>query len=462
MTDAVDICDCGSLKMGLTTWCRRLGRFFLNIYGYVMWLIFGIKLYEISSDLIITNIPGSQDLRRCFCRGKRIANGARNGSLNCSDDLGWPHPFSILADCWGKDLKVTTFGRKLIKAQYQEALVQRLAIQQTLRKHAGISVVPIKHPIFIVGPMFSGCNQLQALLAQDPANQVPQLWQLLNPTPPPKSTESPADARIRETNRYIGWLTSFCPSIELILAKYATYPAACSHVLQRSFIDLLPPVVGLNMSEYRQWLKGCSRSEMVKVYQYYKKQLQLLAFNQGFGWRTFVLQDPTHMLFLDALLEVFPDACIVQMHCSPVLAASQYCTLYSQIAELFYRKRDINLNALGLRVLDLLTWLYEKSLTTRKRHANNNFTSQMEENVTFLDVNYENYLQDPLEVVKCIYDKMGLTVSQEAILNMKEYLRDGEMKATSGKFDHSLSKFGISEEQLKLLFGEYTRFFQVH
>src|SRR6202011_2245264 len=50
---------------------------------------------------------------------------------------------------------------------------------------------PVARPIFISGLPRSGTTFLHSLLAEDPANLVPRIWQLIHPYPPRNSAPSP-------------------------------------------------------------------------------------------------------------------------------------------------------------------------------------------------------------------------------------------------------------------------------
>lgn len=83
------------------------------------------------------------------------------------------------------------------------------------------------------------------------------------------------------------------------------------------------------MPDYITWLL---HQDLTPAYRYYQQQLQLLQWRwPGTHW---VLKSPHHLFFLDVLLTVFPDACVVQTHRDPATAMAgfpiviaKFCTL---------------------------------------------------------------------------------------------------------------------------------------
>jgi hypothetical protein len=57
---------------------------------------------------------------------------------------------------------------------------------------------------------------------------------------------------------------------------------------------------------YWDWLLKRKQEKCIEVYQYHRKQLQILNwYEPGKRW---VLKTPIHLFFLKALLDVYPDA----------------------------------------------------------------------------------------------------------------------------------------------------------
>jgi len=76
----------------------------------------------------------------------------------------------------------------------------------------------------------------------------------------------------------------------------------------------------------------------------------------------------------------------------------------------------------------------------------------------YQDVNYESFIENPIETVKAIYSKFGYEYSQEFEDRMKEYLRKNRQGA-KGRNSYSLSDYGLSQEQVVKEFLPYMKKF---
>src|SRR5467141_1619952 len=78
---------------------------------------------------------------------------------------------------------LTLFGRLATRWDVVRFLSNLLRLRDEERQDPGILDQPIARPIFIAGLPRSGTTFLHTLLAQDPANLIPRVWQLIHPYP---------------------------------------------------------------------------------------------------------------------------------------------------------------------------------------------------------------------------------------------------------------------------------------
>ena len=147
-----------------------------------------------------------------------------------------------------------------------------------------------------------------------------------------------------------------------------------------------------------------------------------------------VLKAPMHLGHLEALLEVFPDACVVQTHRDPVEALPSLCSLKAIIRELY--ARELDLGAIGREMLDLLTWR-----TTRGNDARSRLDPDR-----FVDVHYRALLRDPVGTVRRIGDHFGFDVSTEFERRIRDWL-DRNPQHKHGAHRYSLEQFGLDRQK---------------
>jgi len=76
-----------------------------------------------------------------------------------------------------------------------------------------------------------------------------------------------------------------------------------------------------------------------------------------------------------------------------------------------------------------------------------------------LDVEYDEFVKDPMGVVKDIYNKAGLTLTEEAERRMRAYIDENQRDRKKGKgsvfYPYTLEEFGLDEEYVKREMAEY-------
>ena len=178
---------------------------------------------------------------------------------------------------------------------------------------------------------------------------------------------------------------------------------------------------------------------MVAQYRYYRQQLQLLGWHWSGRW---LLKEPVHLFHLNALLEVFPDACIVQNHRDPLTAVPSMCSLVAIVRKRYTNHPD--LEELGEYWLNQLANSIERAMQVR---------TQMNSNY-FYDVSYRSLIQDPIDTARQIYNYFGYDWNTKVETNMKQWL-DKNPQHKHGVHRYSLGQFGLDETMVSQRFASY-------
>ena len=75
-----------------------------------------------------------------------------------------------------------------------------------------------------------------------------------------------------------------------------------------------------------------------------------------------------------------------------------------------------------------------------------------------IDVKYEQVREDPISVIRQIYQRAGIPLSAEAEQKMIDWHNSNEQHA-AGAFKYSLEEFGLTEAKIDTAFAEYIRRF---
>lgn len=360
----------------------------------------------------------------------------RQTGLSDWGDDRFREPLRILLDSLERESNLTLLGRFLQRQYCLRLLTNRLLLQRDFQQFPAIAEVPIRRPLFVLGLPRTGSTLLHNLLAQDPANRWLRLWELTFPSPPPAPDEPTIPARIAETTRLIRWYTSFAPQFAIAHVLNPLGPEECNSLFEHDFASLLFEVRS-HIPSYAAWLE---QQAMVPQYRYYRRQLQLLSWRwPGARW---LLKAPAHLLDLEALLSVFPDACIVQTHREPLTVVPSMCSL-GAIAHSAFSER-VDCTAIGQHWLDRWTRGMEQALTVRQ-------SAPAEQ---FCDVQYAGLVRDPVGTVRHIYAAFDLPFPPDLPDKIQHWLAENP-RHKHGPHRYSLEQFGLDETQVKQAFSNY-------
>jgi hypothetical protein len=179
---------------------------------------------------------------------------------------------------------------------------------------------------------------------------------------------------------------------------------------------------------------------MAWVYGQYRRYLQILA--HRCPTRIFVLKCPEHLWSLDALLEVFPDAGIVQTHRDPFNCVASYCSMISLNRRMLYGRidpREVGRHISGRFLLGI-----ERAMEVRRRRGDDRF----------YDVAFRDLVDDPRAVVRAIKRWHGMDHDEESERRMDEWL-ESERADAKGRHAYDGAMWGLDAEAIHGRFAAY-------
>jgi hypothetical protein len=275
---------------------------------------------------------------------------------------------------------------------------------------------------------------LHRLLAQDQDNRTLPHWESFDPV---HSPEGPA-ARQRQLARTLRLADLLSPSVKAIHPMNAYDTDECRALFTNVFRT--PQFnVQYRVPSYLQWLL---RQDARIAYASYRRQLQLVQHHRPAG-RRFVLKDPTHAFFIDAIVETFPDARFIFIHRDPVKTLSSICSLHAYTRSVF--STDVDAHGLGRELSDsYLTRRFESALATADRIPAGRIAH----------VRANELSHAPIGTVAKAYTQLGFELSDQARTSMAAYL-SAEKQTPSPRHEHRPSGFGLDEAALYERFAQY-------
>jgi hypothetical protein len=346
--------------------------------------------------------------------------------------------FEALVSAFADDTTQTVIGRLSMRIELLRRLKNRLLLEQSLQQNPDILARPVSRPLFIVGFPRTGTTLLHKLLSQDPDAHVPLYWKLHTPLPL-TGGQAEIDRRIRSASGIMRATAMIAPKWVVIHPTGVHEPEECVFLLS----DNLTYGVRAHIPKYiEQYLAA----DLTPVYRNYQQHLQGLQWRQPQSY--WALKSPLHLWSLDALLAVFPDACIIQTHRDPVKAFPSWCSLVTALG-IMARKR-VEPEQIGAEWLSLWKIGIERSQKAR----------ESADPARFFDAQYTDLVADPLAMVRRIYAHFGIELTPEAETRMQQWL---EVHAHGAHEHHryDIEQYGLSNEVISREFRAYRENFGI-
>lgn len=341
--------------------------------------------------------------------------------------------------------QLNLLGQITARQNILRLLANLLRLEQDRVRYPEIPAQEVPRPVFITGLPRSGSTLLHRLLAEDPASRVPQNWEMLDPSPPPERVTYARDPRIAGVERKMHWFHFLAPRFRRIHDSDARSPEECVMILAHSFLATQFCSM-FGVPSYQAWL---SRQSLVPAYRLHRRFLQHLQVHcAGDRW---VLKAPTHLLGLRALLEVYPDACVIMTHREPLEVLASEASLQTTLRGIFTRKADPL--AIGREVTESIAAAIRRGLEVRDQGC-----APPEQ---FVDVRYPDLMRDPIGAVRGIYGHFGLRLTQDAEARMRSFLAR-HPKDRHGTHAYSLGAFGLEAAEETERYAAYRDRFALH
>lgn len=303
-------------------------------------------------------------------------------------DLGhdWPdQSFHALTHALSWEAHLTQLGRMFAHRQVSRDVSMRLRIVDVLTRRPEVLDRPVVRPILMVNMPRAGSTLLQFLLARAPETRSLWPWEIADPVTAAEGSPEAVRAVQRRTRRHYRLVDRLVPAYRDIHPMTVDEPEECNGLLARSFVSLDLASI------YRvpSYVDHVLSTDLRPAYRNLKAQVQLIQRTEP--PRRWVLRSPAHLFGVDAALEVFPDAVVVQLHRDPLASLASFCSLAATLRQA--NSRPVDLHSLGPRWMDLWAQGLERSLAAR-------ITAPP--GATFVDVDYRDLVARPLEVVERI------------------------------------------------------------
>ena len=348
-----------------------------------------------------------------------------------TDNDNYREALGVLLESYARDADFTELGSKMSRFFVRNALVARLLSEAAWKQYPQHVDVPIERPIFVTGLPRTGTTALHRLLSADPAHQGLQLWLAEFPQPrPPRETwaHNPVyqqlDAQFTKAHEenpdYTGLHYMTADEVE-----------ECWQLLRQSLHSVSYETLA-HIPTYAQWL---AKQDWTQPYRRHRKNLQLIGLNDA--EKRWVLKNPSHLFALDALFATYPDALVIQCHRPAETIMASMCSLAQHTTE-------------GWSNTFVGAQIGQDALETWSRGLERFNAERAKQDPTqFCDIDYFDFIADPVQAVEAIYRRFGIELADPARAAMERMHAESQEGPRVPKHKYSLADYGLTAETVK-------------
>jgi sulfotransferase family protein len=355
------------------------------------------------------------------------------------DDFGSKDYLSglrVLLKAIDTDLELSPAARERVFATVLRALTGRLYSQKGWAEHPDCLKREIRAPLVIVGLPRTGTTALQKLMSLDPQFQGLEYWLAPNPMVRPPREQWESNPLYQSVVAGLAAADKEDPMSHLIHDVVAGEPDECLYMMLQRFVHNTFGA-SLGTPSYDEWWMA---QDETPNYHRHRDNLKLIGFKEPD--RRWLLRNISHLLYLDCLLEVFPDAGIIFTHRDPVAVVPSVCSLI-MIGRRAILGPKADPRACGRRELELWSIGIERAVKVRDRHPDR-----------FHDVFFRDFVKDSIGVVRAIYQRFNLALSEEVERKMRAWL-DAHAQSRPGFHKYTPEQYGLTADEIRRKYASY-------
>lgn len=316
-----------------------------------------------------------------------------------------------------------------------QSLDARALVVKGLKENPEVLETPIVAPIIIAGLVRSGTTALHLLMSLDLQFQGPEHWLTLCPMPrPPRETWDAIPQYRKEKASLDAYLEASPESADNHMMTAEGFEESL-FILASSFASNMYPSMW-DIPNYDRWYKGRDDTDS---YRWLADVLRLIGAGDERRW---LLKNPTDLFSLQEVLNVFPDAKIIQTHRDPVESTPSVSNLIFSARRAFCgekaRREDV-----GAREAEMWAQALERAEVVRTKSS-----------ARFIDIEFRDFTQDQMGAIRKIYEAFDLTLTPATEAKMQAWLNAHPHQPGTGP-KHRPEDFGLTRKGLEARFAAY-------
>jgi hypothetical protein len=363
------------------------------------------------------------------------------------DPTHFAENLAAVVECMNGEAELTDAAVEMAVGMLAVALRNRMEVDRYVADEPALEDTSIDRPIFLTGLPRSGTTYFQYLFDLDPDLRMMRTWEGERPAPPP--AVDPESARQRrqvslENAQLMRELTG--GKIDAFHLTDVDGPQECLAILDQTFVNpgLLWPMSGEGYLKYL--LHG---ADLRAAYEYHARVLKLLQWSAP--PRRWTLKWPCHLLALDAIADVYPDATFVVTHRDPVQALASNCSLAHMLRT--GTDPDYDPKIIGRDMLNLVHEHVDRLVAFDIAQSQAGRSS-------LVHVDYYRLVESPETVMPEAFEAVGLEWTPGVEDRIRTW-RAENPKGKRGTHEYTLDDYGLDRDMVAEALASYVDRFDI-
>ena len=339
------------------------------------------------------------------------------------------------------------------------AVRKNVALVRDWRHHPEIDEEVIEKPVFIIGINRTGTTYLHRLMSRDPRFWTLRFYELAGPVldsgdygTVAGTAEDPRKTLARDIIETMNNQLA-ASRLERMHDLQGDEPEEDFHILGYGFMSWAYAAL-FHVPDYASWLGATDSRDAYAFHRRVMKHFtwqrrQRLAQSPRTGQWLFKM--PFHLMELEALLEVYPDALFIQTHREPAQFMGSWNSLVTSLRSM--TSDPIPPDAQGAEQLAFMGNMLNQATAFRLAHP------QLQER--WVDVRYQDLVRSPLATLERIYRSFGWTLPPATRAVMERWQQEqAQARRQQAQTPHryALEDYGLTREMVDAAFAPYLEF----
>jgi len=323
---------------------------------------------------------------------------------------------------------------------------RRWVVEYIQQNREAVLNAKLESPLIVSGLPRTGSTMLYNLLSCDPDARTPRFFemsQMANPMPPTTETSRDTDPRIAAVSKRFEETEKLFPGMWTEAGKsHRSHPNEIEEDLLVLFHSMIMQLqVPLAGDLFRVWYEKIENKRFAYIYHRLFFQALTATWKPRSHW---VLKAPVHSTYLPELIKQYPDARLVFTHREPSVVIPSWTRFLEAYLHWSYLDYAFDRVKFGRYITDSLLLCGERLMEFQK-------TLKPEQ---YLDIKYNEFVKDPINTVKDIYNHFGMKFTPEFEENMKEWIKENR-QGKYGRRDYFLTDYNLTKEDINKEFAKY-------